>query len=272
MHIADFGRGTETQSDRLPQQATAVYALLLACFSTFVADNLLHLPFTKALYLYHRAWAWWQWEGFLEMAALHRKVVVLVDACESARCAPYAGVGATAVAGLDPRENAPASEEEEETRDSRRETLGSSSRLEERLETRDDASLAASNAHLVDLRAHFEWLPQSPPLAVRFVLACREDGGDDGGDDEKARPSSAQRAAAFPGNDGPRLLSVARAIASGAPASRALYAMPPMTVEQTRAVLASATPAPLGNPKREGGASALERGHHHNPRQWPTEP
>ena len=200
---------------------------------------------------------------FLEMAALHRKVVVLVDACESARCAPYAGVGATAVAGLDPRENAPASAEEEETRDSRRETLGSSSRLEERLETRDDASLAASNAHLVDLRAHFEWLPQSPPLAVRFVLACREDGGDDGGDDEKARPSSAQRAAAFPGNDGPRLLSVARAIASGAPASRALYAMPPMTVEQTRAVLASATPAPLGNPKREGGASALERGHHH---------
>jgi hypothetical protein len=53
---------------------------------------------------------------FLETAALHRRVVVIVDACESARCAPYAGVGAVAVAGLDPRENAPAEfflEEEE---------------------------------------------------------------------------------------------------------------------------------------------------------------
>ena len=108
---------------------------------------------------------------FLERAALHRRVVVIVDACESARCAPCAGVGAAAVAGLDPRENAPASfstEERETTSKKSPETLDKGT-----LDAHLDAHIAASNAHLVDLRAHFRWLPQSPPLAVRFVLACR---------------------------------------------------------------------------------------------------
>ena len=41
--------------------------------------------------------------ALFERAALHRRVVVIVDACESARCAPCAGVGAAAVDGaLDP--------------------------------------------------------------------------------------------------------------------------------------------------------------------------
>ena len=112
---------------------------------------------------------------FLERAALHRRVVVIVDACESARCAPCAGVGAAAVAGLDPRENAPASFSTE-----KRETTSKKSpeTLDAALDAHLDAHIAASNAHLVDLRAHFKWLPQSPPLAVRFVLACREEGAD----------------------------------------------------------------------------------------------
>jgi tetratricopeptide (TPR) repeat protein len=188
---------------------------------------------------------------FLETAALHRKVVVIVDACESARCAPYAGVGAVAVAGLDPRENAPAEFflEEEERKQKRVSRDASSNDDASSVEGGDDGTRAfsTSNAHLADLREHFRWLPQSPPLAVRFVLACRE-AASEGTENANAEAL------------------VARAIQSGAPASRASYAMPPLTVEQTRAVLASATPAPLGEPNGQmfkNSASALERGHHH---------
>ena len=39
---------------------TAVYALIMASFLTFLADNVLRLPFAKALYLYHSRWSWWQ--------------------------------------------------------------------------------------------------------------------------------------------------------------------------------------------------------------------
>ena len=210
---------------------------------------------------------------FLERAALHRRVVVIVDACESARCAPCAGVGAAAVAGLDPRENAPSSFSTEErsaletTTSSRKETLDAA------LDAHLDAHLAASNAHLTDLSAHFKWLPQSPPLAVRFVLACREDGASassvsgDAGDDQDDTDDHTPR------------LSVARAVVSGAPASRAVFPMPPMTVEQTRFVLASVSPTALADGARfrdaargapneasrvaRSAGSALERGHHH---------
>ena len=175
---------------------------------------------------------------FLERAALHRRVVVIVDACESARCAPCAGVGAAAVAGLDPRENAPASfstEERETTSKKSPETLDKGT-----LDAHLDAHIAASNAHLVDLRAHFRWLPQSPPLAVRFVLACREEGAD-----------FLQKASSVSGDaEGAARLSVARAVVSGAPASRAVYPMPPMTVEQTRFVLASVSPTALADGAR----------------------
>ena len=210
---------------------------------------------------------------FLERAALHRRVVVIVDACESARCAPCAGVGAAAVAGLDPRENAPSSFSTEErsaletTTSSRKETLDAA------LDAHLDAHLAASNAHLTDLRAHFKWLPQSPPLAVRFVLACRED--EDDTDDHTASSVSGEAGE----NSGAPRLSVARAVVSGAPASRAVYPMPPMTVEQTRFVLASVSPTALADGARfrdttrgapneasrvpRGAGSALERGHHH---------
>ena len=206
---------------------------------------------------------------FLERAALHRRIVVIVDACESARCAPCAGVGAAAVAGLDPRENAPASFSTE-----KRETTSKKSpeTLDVALDAHLDAHIAASNAHLVDLRAHFKWLPQSPPLAVRFVLACREEGAD-----------FLQKASSVSGDaEGAARLSVARAVVSGAPASRAVYPMPPMTVEQTRFVLASVSPTALADGARfrdttrgapnearsaervpRSAGSALERGHHH---------
>ena len=93
---------------------------------------------------------------FLERAALHRRVVVIVDACESARCAPCAGVGAAAVAGLDPRENAPSSFSTEER--SALETTTSS-----RKETLDAALDAHLDAHLAALDA----------VARRFLIHIR---------------------------------------------------------------------------------------------------
>ena len=42
------------------EKPTAVYSLILLNFVVFVLDKLLHLPFTRSLYLYHAGWAWWQ--------------------------------------------------------------------------------------------------------------------------------------------------------------------------------------------------------------------
>ena len=80
---------------------------------------------------------------------MFRRVLVVVDAVESARVAPYASYAAAAVAGVDPRERA---------------------------ETRARGEIPA------DRRAHVAWLPQSPPLAVRFILAARDDAGYAGDD------------------------------------------------------------------------------------------
>ena len=158
---------------------------------------------------------------FLETAVLYRRVVVLIDACESCRVAPYASVVSTTIAGLDPREHEPIS-------------TGVSS--DENDSSKDNSSFIGVS----DPRAHFKWLPQSPPLAVRFVLTVRED-------TEVIGDS----------------LLLSGAIASRAPASVFIYPMPPMSVEETRAVLSSATPAELGNPESTSNSS-LDRGHHHS--------
>ena len=147
--------------------------------------------------------------AFLEHAAMFRRVLVVVDAVESARVAPYASYAAAAVAGVDPRERA----------------------------ARDAGGFPA------DRRAHVAWLPQSPPLAVRFILAARDDRGD--GDD---RCLDASR-------------TVVAAVVSRAPASTTVFEMPALTTPQIARILAGASPAPVGAAEAKSHG-ALDRGHH----------
>ena len=141
---------------------------------------------------------------------MFRRVLVVVDAVESARVAPYASYAAAAVAGVDPRERAK----------------------------------HARGEIPADRRAHVAWLPQSPPLAVRFILAARDDAGYAGDD----RCLDASR-------------TVVAAVVSRAPASTTVFEMPPLTTPQIARILAGASPAPVGAAEAKSHG-ALDRGHH----------
>ena len=147
--------------------------------------------------------------AFFEHAAMFRRVLVVVDAVEGARVAPYASYAAAAVAGVDPRERAK----------------------------------HARGEIPADRRAHVAWLPQSPPLAVRFILAARDDAGYAGDD----RCLDASR-------------TVVAAVVSRAPASTTVFEMLPLTTPLAR-ILAGASPAPVGAAEAKSHG-ALDRGHH----------
>ena len=176
--------------------------------------------------------------AFLEHAAAHRRVLVIVDAAESARVPPYASYAAAAVEGLDPREREPRDDEEHSGEEGEREFEGA------RVGSRSASEpSAAAPPHRPSSRppraptavdAHVAWLPRSPPLAVRFVVACREE--EDADDDDDAS-------------------SVAAALIRRAPSAVVAYPMPPLTPEQTALVVASSSPVAMraNDDDNEGG-------------------
>jgi hypothetical protein len=179
--------------------------------------------------------------AFLEHAAAHRRVLVIVDAAESARVPPYASYAAVAVEGLDPREREPRDDEEHSGEEGEREFEGA------RVGSRSASEpSAAAPPHRPSSRppraptavdAHVAWLPRSPPLAVRFVVACREE--EDADDDDDAS-------------------SVAAALIRRAPSAVVAYPMPPLTPEQTALVVASSSPVAMrANDDDEGGQARV---------------
>ena len=141
---------------------------------------------------------------FLEHAAVFRRVLVIVDAAESIAIPPYATYPASAVAGLDPRDG---------------------HALPELTLTRGDSldAVADSDAppfDIADTRDHFRWIPNSPPLAVRFIVSGRD------GVEEKGAPGGIVR-------------GMLRALGA---ASVRISPTPPLTTEETSAMLAMFSP------------------------------
>ena len=138
--------------------------------------------------------------AFLEHAALFRRVLVIVDAAESIAVSPYASFPAAAIAGLDPRDGHV---------------------LPELATLRGDGCDATADSDappfdVADSSAHFAWIPNSPPLAVRFIVSGRDSHdsfdslkGASGGDRQggassgwRGVGSSVSDAAAHDGGDG----------------------------------------------------------------------
>ena len=146
---------------------------------------------------------------FLEHAAVFRRVLIIVDAAESIAIPPYATYSASAVAGLDPRDG---------------------HALPELTLTRGDSldAVADSDAppfDIADTRDHFRWIPNSPPLAVRFIISGRD------GVEEEGAPGGIVR-------------GMLRALGA---ASVRISPTPPLTTEETSAMLAMFSPRHPGD-------------------------
>jgi hypothetical protein len=125
------------------------------------------IAFKCNLYRYTKAF-----ERFLQHAAMFRKVLVVVDGCECARVAPYASFAAAAAAGLDGNGDGiggGAGGGGVAGGGGGRGGNGGGGGGGGEGVCGVDASRLTVNA--VNAHAHVTWLPHSPPLAVRFIIA-----------------------------------------------------------------------------------------------------
>ena len=161
--------------------------------------------------------------AFLEHAALFRRVLVIVDAAESIAVSPYASFPAAAIAGLDPRDGHALPELNVLRGDGRDSTADSD----------------APPFDVADSSAHFAWIPNSPPLAVRFIVSGRD--SFDSFDSSKGAPG-------MKGAPGGIVQGVLRAVGA---ASARVYPTPPLTTEETGAMLAMFSPRHPGSTPRD---------------------
>ena len=167
--------------------------------------------------------------AFLEHAALFRRVLVIVDAAESIAVSPYASFPAAAIAGLDPRDG---------------------HALPELATLRGDGCDATADSDappfdVADSSAHFAWIPNSPPLAVRFIVSGRD--SHDSFDSLKGA-SGVEGARGVEGAPGGIVKGVLRAVGA---ASARVYPTPPLTTEETGAMLAMFSPRRPGSTPRD---------------------
>ena len=149
--------------------------------------------------------------SFLEHAATFRKILVIVDGLECATVAPLASFAAASTAGLDRRERrvVVVDDDDGEVMSAERERATAAARS--RANPPSSSNFAATVA----------WLPHSPPLAVRFILAARD--------------------AKVPAEDG-----VARAVVARCPAAAAILHHPSLDSESDVAACMSNAPLPDG--------------------------